>query len=262
MPLLTSLLAQLEPASILDETAGKQQHKSSQTRVALLEAAILCLAEIGYARATTELIARRAKLSRGAMLHHYATKRDLIESVIDYICYKRMKEFVDDIRRLTDEQRIEQQAGLEIYWQSYLSLDYQAFLELQIAARTDEELRACFEPKARRFDRLRSEASRLVFPEYHDDWSKLDIATDFCQATMQGLLLNRDILEPRSRRVAVRKLFSAAIYAFRTGALALDNHPESDILALDQPQQPPAPKRRARRKALPADPVIRRRSAK
>jgi hypothetical protein len=169
---------------------------------------------------------------------------------------------VDDIRRLTDEQRIEQQAGLEIYWQSYLSLDYQAFLELQIAARTDEELRACFEPRARRFDRLRSEASRLVFPEYHDDWSKLDIAIDFCQATMQGLLLNRDILEPRSRRVAVRKLFSAAIYAFRTGALALDNHPESDILALDQPQHPPAPKRRARRKALPADPVIRRRSAK
>jgi AcrR family transcriptional regulator len=257
MPLLTGLLAQLEPASILDETAGKQQQKSSQTRVALLEAAILCLAETGYARATTELIAKRAKLSRGAMLHHYATKRDLIENVIDYICYKRMKEFVENIRRLTDEQRIEQQAGLEIYWQGYLSLDYQAFLELQIAARTDEDLRACFEPRAQRFDRLRTEASRLMFPEYQDDWSKLDIAVDFCQATMQGLLLNRDIIEPRSRRVAVRKLFSAAIYAFRTGALTLDNHPESDILALDQL---PAPKRRARRKALPAEAMVRRRS--
>ncbi len=211
MPLLKSLLAELEPAGILDETAGKQQHKSSQTRVALLEAAIQCLAEIGYARATTELIAKQAQLSRGAMLHHYATKRELIESVIDYICYKRMREFVDSIRRLTDEQRIEQQAGLEIYWQGFLSLDYQAFLELQIAARTDEELRACFEPRARRFDRLRREASRMMFPEYEGDWSKLDIAVDFCQATMQGLLLNHEILEPRSRRVAVRKLFSAAI---------------------------------------------------
>ncbi len=249
MPVLQSLLAQLEPAGIPDATDGKQQQKSAQTRVALLEAAVLCLAEIGYARATTELIAKRAHLSRGAMLHHYATKRELIESVIDYICYKRMKEFVDSIRRLTDEQRIEQQAGLELYWQSYLSLDYQAFLELQIAARTDEELRACFEPRAQRFDRLRTEASRMVFPEYKDDWDKLDIALDFCQATMQGLLLNRDIIEPRSRRVAVRKLFSAAIYAFRTGALTLDNHPESDIQAIDQIPQPRASKPRAKKSA-------------
>jgi AcrR family transcriptional regulator len=216
------LLHILEPASFVDENAGRQQHKSSQTRTALLEAAIDCLAQYGYAQTTAQLIAARAELSRGAMLHHYATKRDLIESVIDYICFKRMKNFVESIRFLSDRERVEEQAGLEFYWQSFLSREFQAFLELQIAARTDEELRNFFEPKARRFDELQRQASRMVFPEYENNWEKLDIAVDFCQATMQGLVLNRNILEPRSRRLAIRRLFSAAIYAFRTGAITID----------------------------------------
>jgi AcrR family transcriptional regulator len=219
---LDRLLHILEPASFVDENAGRQQYKSSQTRTALFEAAIDCLAQYGYAQTTAQLIAARAQLSRGAMLHHYATKRDLIESVIDYICYKRMKSFVENIRFLSERERVEEQAGLEFYWQSFLSREFQAFLELQIAARTDEELRNFFEPKARRFDELQRQASRMVFPEYENNWEKLDIAVDFCQATMQGLVLNRNILEPRSRRVAIRRLFSAAIYAFRTGAITID----------------------------------------
>ena len=96
----------------------------------------------GYARTTTQLIAETAGISRGAMLHHYATKQELIASVIDYAFYKRMEGFTGRIEALTEKQRVKEHAGIELYWQSLLTREFAATLQLSVAARTDEELRA------------------------------------------------------------------------------------------------------------------------
>jgi len=66
-------LAVLEPEGLDSHGQGWQQRKSIQTRIAILEAAIDCLERQGYARTTTQMIAQTARISRGAMLHHYAT---------------------------------------------------------------------------------------------------------------------------------------------------------------------------------------------
>ena len=65
----TVALAQLEPNGLDAEGQNWQQRKSIQTRLAILEAAIDCLQEHGFARTTTQLIAQTAGISRGAMLH-------------------------------------------------------------------------------------------------------------------------------------------------------------------------------------------------
>ena len=64
-------LAELEPEGLAADGNGWQQRKSAQTRVAILEAAIDCLAKHGYARTTTQLIAQVAEISRGAMLEDF-----------------------------------------------------------------------------------------------------------------------------------------------------------------------------------------------
>jgi AcrR family transcriptional regulator len=175
------------------------------------------LATQGYARTTTQLIAQTANISRGAMMHHYATKQDLIDSVIDYTFFKRMEVFGNEIKRLSDRERVEEQAGIELFWQTLLTREYQAYLELSVAARTDAELRAIFEPKARRFDALWRQQTVKLFPEWADKQDKLLIAIDFCQAAMEGLLMNRSIWEPRERRIALRKMVSDAILSLRKG---------------------------------------------
>src|SRR5579859_4164701 len=134
------VLAQLEPEGLDAEGQSWQQRKSVQTRVTILEAAIDCLQKHGYARTTTQLIAEMAGISRGAMLHHYATKQDLIASVIDYTFYKRMESFIERIKALSEPQRVQEQAGIELYWQSVLTREFAAYLELMVAARTDPEL--------------------------------------------------------------------------------------------------------------------------
>ncbi|MBS0274201.1 MAG: TetR/AcrR family transcriptional regulator [Proteobacteria bacterium] len=210
-------LAELEPEGLSPEGAGWQQRKSAQTRIAILEAAIDCLEKYGYARTTTQLIAQVAEISRGAMLHHYATKQELIASVIDYTFYKRMERFVERIKSLSERQRVEDVAGVERYWDSLLTREFSAYLELSMAARTDEELREIFLPKARRYDQIEREEVIKAFPEWQKEHERYLFAMDFCIAAIEGLLLNRDIWASESRRRQLRDFVGKMLLAIRQG---------------------------------------------
>lgn len=212
-------LAELEPEGLAPEGNGWQQRKSAQTRVAILEAAIDCLSKYGYARTTTQLIAQVAEISRGAMLHHYATKQDLIASVIDYTFYKRMEIFTGGVTSLTDEQRVNDIVGVERYWESLLTREFAAYIELLMAARTDEELRAIFVPKAQRYDRVEREEVLRVFPEWQGKPEAYALAMDFCVAAIEGLLLNREIWDEQARRQTLRNLVSKILLMLRTGEI-------------------------------------------
>ena len=208
-------LAELEPEGLGVEGASWQQRKSVQTRIAVLEAAVDCLEKYGYANTTTQVIAATAEISRGAMLHHYATKQELISAVIDYTFYKRMESFLGRIKALSEVERIEEHAGIELYWQSLLTREYAAYLELTMASRTDAELREIFLPKARRYDRVEREAVLGVFPEWQANIERYELAMDYCIAAMEGLLLNRDIWDNRERRVRLRAFISRTLLNLR-----------------------------------------------
>src|SRR5690606_36240999 len=70
-----------------------QEEKSEQTRKTILEAAIECFIELGYAQTTTQSIAKRANVSRGAMTHHFPARADVIEAATKYLMVKRVEEF-------------------------------------------------------------------------------------------------------------------------------------------------------------------------
>ncbi|MBS0408591.1 MAG: TetR/AcrR family transcriptional regulator [Proteobacteria bacterium] len=212
-------LAELEPEGLATAGQGWQQRKSIQTRIAILEAAVDCLERHGYARTTTQMIAQTAEISRGAMLHHYATKQELIAAVIDYTFYKRMEQFVARIGELTEDARVREHSGIELYWQSVLSREFAAYLELSMAARTDEELREIFLPKARRFVRIEREKVLAAFPEWQDKPELYELCMDYCIAGMEGLLLNRDVWESEERKALLRDLISQTILALRDGRL-------------------------------------------
>jgi AcrR family transcriptional regulator len=216
----TRVLAQLEPEGLDAEGQSWQQRKSVQTRITILEAAIDCLQKHGYGRTTTQLIAEIAGISRGAMLHHYATKQDLIASVIDYTVYKRMEVFLEGIRALKDSARVDEMAGIEISWRSFQTREFAAFLELAIAARADPELAAIFLPKARKFDQTELAELIRAFPEWVDNLEGYALALDFCIATFEGLVINRDIWDERDQRV-LTTFVGKTIAMLRTGELTV-----------------------------------------
>src|SRR5262249_27598217 len=72
-----------------------QEERSTTTGTQPLDAALASLADLGYARTTTTEVARRAGLSRGAQLHHYPTKEELVVAALEHLLDRRHQEFLD-----------------------------------------------------------------------------------------------------------------------------------------------------------------------
>ena len=61
---------------------SRQAENSAATRTALLKIARKFFAERGYADTATEDIVRRARVTRGALYHHFKDKQDLFKAVL------------------------------------------------------------------------------------------------------------------------------------------------------------------------------------
>src|SRR5262249_55184325 len=60
---------------------GRRESDAQATRDALVSAALELFAERGYAEVGTEEIVARARVTRGALYHHFDDKRDLFRAV-------------------------------------------------------------------------------------------------------------------------------------------------------------------------------------
>ncbi|WP_197276986.1 TetR/AcrR family transcriptional regulator [Sphingomonas profundi] len=201
--------------------ASWQRRKSLETRNVVLEAALDCLSDGGYAGCSLQLVADRAGLSRGAMLHHYAAKLDLMAAVIEYALYKRMERFLDRIRRLSDEERTARFHGITVAYESCHEREYRAYLALHLASRTDADLRPIFVERARRYDRVWRAEIEKVFPEWRDA-TQLDAMNDFVWVVVEGVALNSDIWEDPARARTVIDLVVNVVQQFHAGGLATE----------------------------------------
>ena len=211
---LEATMLALNPNEVAE--AGWQERKSAQTREMILEAAVHCLAKYGYAKTSTLLVAETAQVSRGAMLHHYATKAELIANVIDYIDLQRLRAFYRQVKSLTDEERMVDGKALEIYWDLFKTQTSDAYLELNVASRTDSALRKVFDQKAKRYDAFLQGILPSIFPEWKDTPpADFRLARDVILVLLSGLSLNSRLLGTRERRLALRKFIFNAIQDLR-----------------------------------------------
>src|SRR6516225_5182220 len=79
---------------------AKATPKSLRTRARILDAAMRLFAEVGYHAATNSMIADTARLTRGAMLYHFADREQLVEAAIGHIDLARARLF-DEAARAT-----------------------------------------------------------------------------------------------------------------------------------------------------------------
>jgi AcrR family transcriptional regulator len=71
--------------------AGRRDAEARATRDALIDAALALFAERGYAAVGTEEIVARARVTRGALYHHFTDKRDLFRAVFERVEEDLMK---------------------------------------------------------------------------------------------------------------------------------------------------------------------------
>jgi len=117
-----------------------QQQRRDETRRALLDAAVESLIEVGFARTTTLEVQRRAEVSRGALLHHFPSKAELLVAAIAHLAEMRAAE-LKQLSAGLPEGRARTDAVLGLLWQCFSGTFFQVAMELRTAARTDPELR-------------------------------------------------------------------------------------------------------------------------
>jgi AcrR family transcriptional regulator len=123
----------------------KEQARSRVTRQRLMEACVECLVEFGWAGTTTTVVAARAGVSRGAQLHHYPTRAELVVAAVRHVGRVRAAEIVEAARELPPGGR-RTEAVLGLLADFYGGPLFAAALELWVAARTDAQLRAVVAP--------------------------------------------------------------------------------------------------------------------
>ena len=135
-----------------------QEERTRAMRQRLLEATVECLVEHGWSGTSTTLVSQRAGVSRGAQLHHFPTKTDLVVAAVEHLSEVRGEELREAAMRLPSGKR-RTRAVLEMFADHFTSPVFTAALELWVAARTDESLHAAVVPLEQRVGR---EAHRIA----------------------------------------------------------------------------------------------------
>ena len=166
-------------------------------RARLMDATIECLVEHGFSGTSTTLISERAGVSRGAQLHHFPTKNDLVVAAVAHLTEVRGAELAAAAAAVPRAHRT--RAVLRMLGDHFASPVFIAALELWVAARTDPGLLATVAPLEQKVGR---QTHRMTVELLGADESRPGVR-ELVQATLdlvRGLGLAATVSDDTRRR--------------------------------------------------------------
>ncbi|WP_319454793.1 MULTISPECIES: TetR/AcrR family transcriptional regulator [unclassified Mycobacterium] len=121
--------------------ARTQQQRREETVARLLDASIDTIIEVGYARASAAVIAKRAKVSDGALFRHFATMGDFMAATAHEVMRRQLELFTKRVAEIPAGEPV-LEASLVVMRDVTANPTNAVMYELLIAARTDEKLNA------------------------------------------------------------------------------------------------------------------------
>jgi AcrR family transcriptional regulator len=199
-----------------------QAERSAETRRVLLETAISTLHEKGYAATTAMLVAERAGVSRGAMLHQFRTKADLMTFVVESVYEEEVERYREMLKDIEDplERSL---AYPDAVWKVLSRPSGTAVLEIMQGSRSDEALARRLRPVQARIE---ADAREKVHSEIGGDTS-LALMRLVVWA-VRGLSIAKVLAPDRSRvHDAVYLLRDLMRAGFERGVLAIQEQPQA-----------------------------------
>src|SRR3712207_2013978 len=86
-----------------------RSEKTADSRLLILDAAVACLVEEGYAGASTLAVQARAGVTRGRLLHHFPSRAELLVAAADHLVTTKL----DEVRRRAAALMADQPTGRE-----------------------------------------------------------------------------------------------------------------------------------------------------
>jgi AcrR family transcriptional regulator len=190
-----------------------QEERSSETRGQILDATLECLIELGYAGTSTPEVCRRGALSRGALLHHFPTREELVINAVTHLAERRAREIRTHARKLVDVGPVEALDGvLALMWQAFTGPLFHAALELWVAARSDPSLHRALVPMERSMGKRMRALWRELLPlaaassDAERQRSVEDLVT-LTQHLLRGMALQRILKSEDDERTRLFELW-------------------------------------------------------
>ena len=196
-----------------------QAERSAGTRKALLDAAISALHEHGYGATTTLLVAELAGVSRGAMLHQFRTKADLMTYVVEAVFEEEIARYEERLADIADpQQRL--LAYPELGWDVLSRPSGVAVLEILQGSRSDAELAEKLGPVQ---DRIEHDALARAGVAFSADARSAVAMMRLIVWAIRGLSIAQVLApEPGGVKDSIKLLRKLIEAGFQTGLLSLD----------------------------------------
>ncbi|NKQ52032.1 TetR/AcrR family transcriptional regulator [Amycolatopsis sp. K13G38] len=146
----------------------RRDERTADSRALIIDAAVECLVELGYAGASTLAIQAKAGVSRGRLLHHFPSRDELLVAAAQHLATTRIKETEERVAELLADEpegpaRVDR--CIELLWLTFQEPHFWAAIELWTAARTNRTLATALRPAERALrDAIRAVGSRLWGP--------------------------------------------------------------------------------------------------
>lgn len=163
-----------------------QFEKSSNTRRKILDAAMGLLAEHGFSEFTAGAVAKRAGLTRAALIYHFANRSILLEATILHVTRRRIEIYEEALHGVPRDDDFSKRS-FALAWQYLDDEAFRAFCQLSMAAQTNPDLNAVFEPALMAYDRARRETADKLFPEEIKNAPSFNLRRDLVRYTLEGL---------------------------------------------------------------------------
>jgi AcrR family transcriptional regulator len=190
-----------------------QAERSAATRTRLLDATIDCLVELGWSGTSTTEVVRRAGVSRGAQVHHYPSKEDLVVAAVEHLCTRRMEEYRSAFQGLPPEKRTSE-AAIDLLWNIWSGPTLGAWLELTVATRTEPALHQRFAAFEQRFFDAALALYLETQPEAGADPAFARLALRFTFCLLDGLAVGRLVGTDPAELDAVIEAFKVVAASF------------------------------------------------
>lgn len=187
---------------------GRKAAQSEATRAQLVDVATRLFAERGYAGVGTEEIVRRAGVTRGALYHHFADKRDLFRAVHEGVERDLVQRIAAGVTGVTDPWEV-MVAGMRAY------------------------LEACTEPTVMQIS-LIDAPSVLGWEEWREIDARygLGLVTTALGAAMDTGALRRHPVEPLAQLLLAAMAEAGLMVATASDPAAARDQVEAALLAL------------------------------
>jgi AcrR family transcriptional regulator len=179
-----------------------QAERREATRTKLLDAAVECLTERGYAATSVVDVQQRAGVSRGALQHYWPSRAalmvDAVKALFDSMAAHLRAEMAAHAARVNPKPARRIRMAIELLWSSFDSALFRAELELWVAARHDAELRRLVVEHDRRLGTEIAGLCRDMFGSQLAAHPRFTEAIDLLTHGMRGAALVVD-LHPKRR---------------------------------------------------------------